>query len=338
MRITKRRHGVLRVIELVGVPTVVILLCFICIQYLGAAILFAEKIQLHPDSQAPLSRVVVGISTFGQRVFHMGPTIQNIFAQTRRPDRVIVSVPRVHRQASAETTRCPGWLGDNCKTDPTLFDESQTGILQWFMHLTNATSVKKGDEPNTYEFPGPLTLLFLDQDWGAGTKALGALMLERDPDTILITMDDDMIYHDETIAYLTKHETRGMALSFGCETWEFFHTGWIGYPPHHNIFTASFPGARMCNGWLSGWTAVAYRVGHFGQDVWTFLDTLPRGCFYNDDVWLSGYLARRGIARVYVPGVMQHKLHRRDEKLSLSTIVGNREKYGYPCARALFGQ
>ena len=336
MHIRKRHNSrALLAIERIGIPCVLALLCIICMQYLGAAILFADRVQLQPSINAP-PRVVVGISTFGQRVFHMGPTIQNIFAQTRRPDRVIVSIPKVYRQASAETTRCPGWTNDNCGTDNSQFDESQANLLDWFGHVTNASSGPTRSGPDIFEFPGPLTVHFLDHDWGAGTKALGVLMLEHEPDTILVTMDDDMVYHNETIRYLADHEARDMALSFGCETWELFHTGWIGYPPGHNFFTSLFPGARICNGWLSGWTAVAYRVGHFGPDVWTFLDPLPRGCFYNDDVWLSGYLARRGIARVYVPGVISHSFHRRDEKLSLSTIVGNREKYGYPCARALF--
>jgi hypothetical protein len=318
-----------------GVPIGVFLMGFICMQYLGATILFMDRIQLQPDSQNHRSRVVVGISTFSQRIFHIGPTIQSIYTQTRRADRIIVSIPKVHRQASAEPTSCFGWELE-CGTDSKQHDESRPNVLNWFKQLTNTTSIKKTG-PDTFEFPGSLTVLFLDQDWGAGTKALGALMLEHDPATILITMDDDMIYHKETIAYLAKHETQGMALSFGCETWDFFHIGWVGHSPGHSIFTLSFPGARICNGWLSGWTAVAYRVGHFGPDIWTFLDSLPRGCFYNDDVWLSAYLARKGIPRVYVPGVIVPGPHHRDEKLSLSTIVGSREKYGYPCARALFG-
>ncbi len=79
-----------------------------------------------------------------------------------------------------------------------------------------------------------------------------------------------------------------------------------------------------------------YRASHFGQDIWAFLETLPPGCFFNDDIWFFGYLARKGITRVCAPGILSHVRHRRDKIFSLSTIAGSRERDGYPCAQNLF--
>jgi hypothetical protein len=301
------------------------------IYFTGCTIVFAKQVQL--TSHIPPPRTVVSISTFGKRIFHMGPCLNGVFSQSQQPDRVIISIPKkTHRQR--ESTACPVW-DTNCLSDPTHYDESQTSILAWFQNYTGVAQALQTNH-SVFEFPPRLTVQFLDVDWGPATKALGALRLEQDPDTIIITFDDDMVYNQDTVRWLASHMDRqAMALSFGCEMWDGFHVNFETYTTlsPKNLF-ASTP--RVCSGWLLGWTAVAYRVSNFGNDVWTYLDRLPHGCFYNDDIWLSGYIARRGVLKVYVPGVMDHLHHRRDKELSLSTIVGSRERYGLPCARALF--
>jgi hypothetical protein len=138
-------------------------------------------------------------------------------------------------------------------------------------------------------------------------------------------------------AAIVHFEGKEFLAAVACETWDIHHTDFVGYSPGFSIVDTILPHPRTCKGWLQGWAAAAYRVGHFGPDIWSFLDSLPRGCFYNDDIWLSGYLARKGIRRVYAPGILNHLGHRRDKTLSLSTIDNTREKYGHPCARALFG-
>jgi len=311
-------------------------LCLACVawliawHFLGLDILDSEIVTLPEQFN---SRVVIGISSFGQRIFHMGPTLSNIWNQSRVPDRVIVSIPRVYRKIDKKNTVCPWWVFD-CALDPVQYDESQQGMLSWFAQQTGPLINQTG--PNTFEFPGPLTVVFLDKDWGAGTKLLGALTLEHDPKTIIITLDDDVVYHADTIKWLAGHLGSGMALSFACEGWDKLRSRFVAYGTGLSISTVFSPHPRVCEGWLSGWAAVAYRAGHFQPDIWFFLDSLPTGCFFNDDVWLSGYLAKTGINRVYAPGILSHVQHRRDKDLSLSTIAGSRERDGYPCARALF--
>ncbi len=102
--------------------------------------------------------------------------------------------------------------------------------------------------PDTFEFPGHLSVLFLDKDWGAGTKLLGALTLEHDPDTILITFDDDMVYHADTIKWLAAHLGHNMALGFGCETWDSLHSQFVGYSPGLSMAPTFSPYPRVCNG------------------------------------------------------------------------------------------
>ncbi|EKX55337.1 hypothetical protein GUITHDRAFT_99118 [Guillardia theta CCMP2712] len=183
----------------------------------------------------------------------------------------------------------------------------------------------------------PPRTVFLDKDWGPATKVLGALLLEHDPNTVIITLDDDIFYNKRTVEWLATHiDDKDMALSFGCEMWNNQHSNFKSFTTYSfsNIFVTT---PRVCNGWLVGWTAVAHRVSNFGEDVWMYLDRLPRGCFYNDDIWMSGYVGRRGIRKVYAPWVVYHAHHRRDKDLSLSTIEGTRERNAFPCAVDFFG-
>jgi hypothetical protein len=295
---------------------------------LGESILFADQIAL---SIGKPPRTVVSISTFSQRIFHLDKSLDSLRLQSLQPDRVIVSIPMTYRHKKETIGRLDGC--SDCVADPVHHNESLQSILAWFKNYSSAEPNQTAQ--NIFEFPGLLTLQILDSDWGPATKALGALILEHDPETVIITFDDDMVYNSETVAWLATHINQGMALSFGCEKWDSLHVKFRAFHTLSNSnLLASTP--RVCNGWLLGWTAVAYRVGHFGDDIWTYLDGLPPGCFYNDDIWLSGYIAKRGVIRVYAPMVMDHIAHRRDSELSLSLIENSRELYGIPCARALF--
>jgi hypothetical protein len=184
-----------------------------------------------------------------------------------------------------------------------------------------------------YEF-GILTVQFVDSDWGPATKLIGALLLEKDPGTVIITLDDDIEYHKDTVKWLATHMQPGIALSFGCEMLTVDRSATIDFTTWSiNDFYMTTP--RVCNGWLVGWTAVAYNVSSFGPDIYTFLQSLPVGCFNADDIWLSGYLTQRGVTKVYAPTVVYHRNHIINLELSLQTVVDGPDKF-FSCARHLF--
>jgi hypothetical protein len=271
------------------------------------------------------------MSSFGQRVFHMRECLDSIFAQSQAADRVLITIPKTFRKA--EKTAC--WFYENDCLDSTKHvqhrNESVGDMLLWFSEYTGAAGLRKSSD--LYEF-GALTVHFIDKDWGPATKLIGALLLETHPDTVVITIDDDVVYHNETVKFLTTHLQENMALSFGCEVWsvggiEFLPFGGMSNPFDYTVTP------RFCGGWLYGWTGVAYHVSSFGGDIWTFLSSLPVGCLYNDDIWLSGYLTNRGVQKVYVPNELMHK-HTRGKTMSLSTIVDSHYKYKHVCARHLF--
>ena len=56
-----------------------------------------------------------------------------------------------------------------------------------------------------FDVPEGITILHAAQDYGPLTKLLPALLAENDPDTIVITLDDDKLYHEDVVKYLVWH-------------------------------------------------------------------------------------------------------------------------------------
>ena len=336
----KRRYGkslgwLCKHATLVLLAVVVVLMIFCaCMVILKRQFLFTEQVVL-PVHKPP--RTVVSISSFSQRVFHMMECLDSVFAQSQVPDRVIISIPRKFR--IQEHTSTMGF--SDMVVHSTRHNESEHDILNLFSKYVGAAYDYNlhADMHNTsyvYEI-GALTVQFLQEDWGPATKLMGALLLETHPDTVIITLDDDVVYHKDTVKWLATHVQPDMALSFGCEFWnddDELETVGIFAAVELQILDFLIPTPRVCPGWLYGFTGAAYSISSFGPDIWTFMQSLPVGCFYNDDIWLSGYVARRGVRRVYSLA-MPHKKHSRDKSFSLSTIV-NSEERKHECARYLF--
>ena len=292
--------------------------------------IFAVELRDLPVHAPP--RTVVSISSFSQRVFHLKGCLDSVFAQSQLPDRIIISIPKKFR--STEKTAC--WFFDNdCYHDVNQrHNESEEDIIAWFSDYVGAPYEDANKTSNVYEI-GTLTVQFLEEDWGPATKLIGALLLEAHPETVVITLDDDVVYHRDTVKYLATHVQENTVLSFGCEMWNAANIEFIAFGGMADIVTYSST-PRVCRGWVLGWIGVAYHVSFFGIDILTVLKSLPRGCFYNDDIWLSGYLSRRGVQKVYVPNELVPQKHTRDATFSLSTIVDSHINYKHSCARYLF--
>jgi hypothetical protein len=291
---------------------------------------FAQQRELPVHAPA---RTVVSISSFSQRVFHMRRCLDSVFEQSQLPDRVIISIPRKFRAPVLTSTA--GW--NDVTEYHNRHNETETNMVAWFsdyMGVPPEYHVNVNVHKTSYVYEiGRLTVQFLDDDWGPGTKLVGALLLETHPDTVVITLDDDMVSNVDTVQWLATHMQPDIALSFGCE--QFVNIGRIVHFGMYEKFDFHMSAPRVCAGWLLGWTGVAYHVSNFGPDIWTFVQSLPASCFTNDDMWLSAYVARQGVTRIIAPGVFSHVGHNRNLEFSLSTIVDATENR-YSCARHLF--
>jgi hypothetical protein len=258
----------------------------------------------YKNKPSEIGRVVVSMASFGERMGNLPRVISSLQNQTWKVDRIIINVPLVTR------------FGSMNRTDI----QNMVDFLGGFLGKFTA-------ESNTTFNHGIYCLNFLDHDFGPASKVLGALRLETDPDTTIVTVDDDCEYHPQTVESLVLHAPRHGALGAQCEELPrpvrvsaTFFFGGAGQAP-------LFGGATIeCFGWLMGYAGVAFRAGHFGPDVFKFLDAAPPGCFLHDDVWLSGYLRRRGVPRYFHAGVPEPRHFARHPTQSINSVDGTQAR------------
>ncbi|KAI8848112.1 hypothetical protein BC829DRAFT_226643 [Chytridium lagenaria] len=181
------------------------------------------------------------------------------------------------------------------------------------------------------------------KDYGPSTKLLGSLLVEKDPETIVITgthpphhpsihplyqnhyqnfqkLDDDMSYHPNIVKVLVGAiELHSDAIPcFICEMW---------YEGHSEYFNTE----DFCDGWGNAFASMAYRVGYFDEEVFTY-EGVPDGCKLHDDVYLSGWARRRGY-RPYVirPGFASIIGSEPHTNLSIHVVPNTEGGYRDPC-------
>jgi len=202
----------------------------------------------------------------------------------------------------------------------------------------------------TLGFPCDNLLITHAPDFGPATKLLGNLhqFPYMHPDTCLITVDDDTIYGPHLVRTLVSRAPYDSALGLSCEQvpwilplvqnlipdalwWTSISSGlsWL-YPLHDTI---------QCDGWLHGFQGVLYRKKFFASDVWN-MSGMPKGCFYADDVRLSGYLWSKGIKRYVYPhyfaddGWNAPYVHlEKNASNALSLVPNTMKKRQWPCVQ-----
>jgi hypothetical protein len=157
-------------------------------------------------------------------------------------------------------------------------------------HGTVVPDFLKGDSAITINFC---------KDIGPATKLLITLEKETDPETIVITFDDD-IYYSSGIAQRLVDSTKNYpnsAIGFN---------GWNVAPVlDHGFVDSEFIGPLDHNlpkkvDILEGYKSVLYVRKFFDQAIFDY-NQAPKEAFYVDDVWFSGHLAKRGIDRIVIP-------------------------------------
>ena len=289
-------------------------------------------------SFAKPGRVVVGVSTFGERVHYFNGALDSILCQSFNIDRVVVSIPKVnpkHNVINSHSQICSDCF------DSVPENISSEKIIEWFTDYFKSIPEHKIDSDQIYyEFNGSVIVHFMDKDPGPAAKLIGVLMLKqfRDGSTVIVTLDDDIIYNRNIVEYLATQIPEDSALSIGCQLVNAFPKILVSpgdietstITPENVLNHFWLHNAKNCPGWLLGWSGVAYRASFFDDDIFSFLDTLPKGCFFNDDVWLSGYLKFKNIPRKVSP-FLGGGTHRRHQRLSLSTIPNTEVVNRLPC-------
>ncbi|HIF07853.1 MAG TPA: hypothetical protein EYQ64_13160 [Gemmatimonadetes bacterium] len=163
-----------------------------------------------------------------------------------------------------------------------------------------ASSKREGD---TYHMPPGIekdpriTVCQSGEDVGPIMKLLPVLEREPDPETVIITVDDDVVYPREMIeTFLDMSESLpGAALGF--RGWRLPEDGDLANRMilHANQVSRPFSVDILC-----GVSGAMYLRRHFDPGFFDRSDLPPEGYFV-DDLCISGYLHRGGVMKYIVP-------------------------------------
>ena len=153
-------------------------------------------------------------------------------------------------------------------------------------------------------------------DYGPITKILAALLEESDPNTIVITFDDDMIYPPELVSSLMSYHQQypnsaigssGMLLRYNCPM--------CAITPNEDNFIYRIPKFSLpSNGrkvdCIYGYPGALYVRKFFPLNELSELERnflhyslIDDNMFINDDIVISGYLSLHNIERRIFPNV-----------------------------------
>lgn len=134
------------------------------------------------------------------------------------------------------------------------------------------------------------------EDLGPGTHLLNGLRLETDPWAFLVVVDDDHIYSPTLVEDLMRAALAHPGSAVAAQ-------GFLSVPgldikrdsPRY-LHDQGFAAGPV----LVSYLGVVYQRGFFDDSIFDYSDVSPN-CRYQDDMWFSAHLARKGIRR-YVLG------------------------------------
>lgn len=131
------------------------------------------------------------------------------------------------------------------------------------------------------------------QDYGPITKLYPVLQYETHPNTIIITVDDDLIYRSDRIETLVRwcvqYPNAAIAGS------GYIIGKWYNYFGHIEQPKEITPVSI-----IEGYSGCAYRRSFFDHNLIDYTGAPPES-FYHDDVWISGQLSLKSIPRLVHP-------------------------------------
>lgn len=206
-------------------------------------------------SMYAIPRVVVSLTSFSSRLKYIDATLESLFRQTYPPDQIYLFIPIKNYSR---------------------------------FNLPSMSSTALIDIQQQYK--EKKIKVIESVDYGPSTKLLGALNEEKNPETIIITVDDDTIYHDQLLAYFVKAMltlTTNSTVGAVCET---VFRNQIGWHWANTYLKNSF----CRHGYLAAYAGAAYRRKYFDETIFDYTN-VPQGCIVLDDVYIGGYLNRKGI-------------------------------------------
>lgn len=146
----------------------------------------------------------------------------------------------------------------------------------------------------------------LERDYGPATKLLPTLLLESDPETVIIYLDDDMIYNKKLIEHLYHYsiiyndvalcmsginiDFNNMNKNMNKKNLSHIYLGYTCRPVHI----------------MEGYNGCLVKRKFFPENLTNILEfhNVPKELYYVDDVYISGILSMYNIRKIKVPHLL----------------------------------
>ena len=239
-------------------------------------------------------RCVVSLTSTPERVFKIRPVLESLLSQTVAPDAIILTLPHVFRRNGAPYV-VPSWLSD----------------------------------PSDAKFLPGITVYRISRDYGPATKVMGALECEHDPETRIIYLDDDAVYHPGMVADLCRRSEAMPESAIGYSGIGFYASDsttaqLIPLFILESVFTKKLITDCVLNvPALEGHWGVLVKRGFFDLDAFRAIlapDDVAHALYMNDDVSINAHLAGRSIPRQYVCVALNSSVRR-------ATVVTDQSDY-----------
>jgi len=170
----------------------------------------------------------------------------------------------------------------------------KTGLDVLYLNIPYET--RKGEKYRIPEFLKDMenVKIIRCEDYGPITKILPVLDVENDPETAIITFDDDMLVHKDVVSILRRKSRKYPQSCVG------FSGACAGkFPFVYHWSNSNRVDQRV--DWLEGVHCVLYKRKFLDkEEILNFGKPIQDLLIKNDDHWLSGYLGSKKIPRISI--------------------------------------
>ncbi|CAH6418204.1 Hypothetical protein HVR_LOCUS71 [uncultured virus] len=158
------------------------------------------------------------------------------------------------------------------------------------------------------------TVVPCEHDYGPCTKIVGGLLSEDDPNTIIFTFDDDVIYGPTLVSNMLRQHAKHPQSAIGSSGILFKY----GFPFYSTIDNTQNNWNQMTGFHLTedgrsvdvlcGFSSILYLRGFFPikselYDKFLKYPLIDKDVYFNDDIMISAFLSKSGIERRVVPDI-----------------------------------
>ncbi|GMH97498.1 hypothetical protein TrVE_jg7228 [Triparma verrucosa] len=213
-------------------------------------------------------RLVVSLTSLPSRLSHMTQILKDMLRQDLLPDAIYINLPKFSKR------------------------EQKPYVVPDFVHKYIA------DLPEDKRKLVHINLC--ENDFGPATKLIPTLLIETDPHTMIVTIDDDVQYPPFFLSSLYSASVRMPNFAVGFKGYIIPSTG-DGDEKTYEYIESSGENDREVHV-LGGFLGVAYRSGMFSIERIKDYSWYPEGAFFVDDDWISGALGWGGVRKYVIGG------------------------------------